>query len=248
LVYSGPCRYIGNGHVDVGINTGRGILHLDTKNTIIPFAFSRIEYWSSVRKYFGYSSDGASVFSATGKLLFTYPADTLRAYKADLYIAHQKGKYGLLKAPATWVVKPIYTILTVSGALSEQVSLPVIAYAGQKAVLLSAEGEVVSEKYDSLRYVGQGYYAAKAGNKYRFIDRLGKPSSETAYGYIANFSDGLCLVKSGEGFLFLNRNLTQAFSLPLQAASSFNGGTAVVTLRGKRVSINKMGKVVSNLP
>ncbi len=81
-----------------------------------------------------------------------------------------------------------------------------------KMMLINKENQVVSERYDFILTLENGFYAANnggtweedmwqekgeiKGGKYGLMDRKGKALTEVKYDYFENFSEGIAIVKS----------------------------------------------------
>jgi WG containing repeat len=226
-----------------------GLMDIDTKKIIIPKEHKKLEAIKGTNSYVAVKGDMVFVYNEAGKQLVSLKAeDIVDYYKPGVYSYKKDDKYGVIQAPNKVILQPEFTQLSPSGTVAERAGLPFIAKRKKGLFLLNGQGDKITEEYDSLKYVGNGTYAAASSDAFRLFDKNGKSISPLTYEHVWTYAEGLLLVKEKGMFMFLNKALKPAFKLEIEEATPFDASTARVKMRGRWYLINKQGRVVQILP
>ena len=91
---------------------------------------------------------------------------------------------------------------------------------------------------------GQNRCLISVGNKYGYIDTLGKVAIKPQYSYGLQFSEGLAAVKNDTAWGFIDSSGKVVIEFKFNIAEQFNGGSSVVNINGKSGLIDKKGKII----
>ncbi|MEI7024263.1 WG repeat-containing protein [Paenibacillus sp. y28] len=109
--------------------------------------------------------------------------------------------------------------------------------------------EVVPPQYDYADDFHEGLARVAAGDKYGFIDKMGKEVIPLKYDYAGNFREGLAWVAVGKSIIdrkygFVDKTGKEVIPLQYDGAESFSEGVAIVQSYPTYGVIDKTGNVV----
>jgi len=93
----------------------------------------------------------------------------------------------------------------------------------------------------------EGFIGIKDNNnRFYHVNRMGKPISTKTWDEVADFSEGLALVKEKGKWGFIDTTGNKAIDIKYDLASNFSKGAAIVKLNNKFFLINKKGQAIGS--
>lgn len=94
--------------------------------------------------------------------------------------------------------------------------------------------------------IADGYLKGKKNGSWMFLNTQGKALSQ-GYSYLGDFSEGLCSVKTDEGYGYIDDSFSLVIPAEWESAGDFSGGYAVVSREGQYGYIDKTGRPVTEI-
>ncbi len=231
---------LGEGLVPVNQN-GRWGYANDRGEIIIPFDYAGAKAFSE-QKAAVRAANGWTYINQQGERSHPTTFTDIGGFSEGLAWALTGQLAGYIDTSGQYVIPPVY-----EQAAAFFKGVAIVAQGGLYG-LINRRGEWIQRpKYEQIApFQANGIAVAKLGNdRFCLINLAGKVlSGTTYYKQIEAFSDGLALVKTANGFGFVDEAGQERIAASWSWAASFSNGRAVVKQQGRCGYIDASGKLV----
>ena len=175
-----------------------------------------------------------------GTALYKSVARPVKKLGTFILIRNDSSAYGLMNAHGKMVVMPEYSSIRLVAGRVELTSKRGIS-------LMTPHGKTILKEADGYQQIsgfGEGYFVVKKGNRWGFVDNLGRLRISNRYAGASPFSEGMAAIKLRGKWGFIDKDETLRIQPYYDKVHPFKNKRAIAQLDGQFGLIDEHGKEV----